>query len=186
MTAFIILPGGWAGGWQSRQVAGLLKYAGRTVFSPTFTYLSQPVRPSHPEEVLNTHVQDVLSLIERENVRDIILVGFDLSGDVVTRVAQLMPERIRHLAYVDARAPENVSQMTDSLRLGLRLPSEMAAPALPHTYLRCTAKSWFAAATAPAAYNARAAGWAYWELPLDDTSRVAMPEELAGKLLELA
>jgi hypothetical protein len=55
MHPYVVLPGGWAGGWQSPQVAKLLKSAGHTVFSVTFTYLSGSVNPSDPETILKTH-----------------------------------------------------------------------------------------------------------------------------------
>ena len=43
MATFVLGHGGWAGGWQGREVASLLRSAGHDVFTPTFTGLGERV-----------------------------------------------------------------------------------------------------------------------------------------------
>jgi len=175
MTTYIVLPEGWAGGWQYRQVASCLEGEGCTVFAPSFSEFERPGGTASRDNVLETRVQDAVGLIRREDLRGVILVGFASTGEVASGVAKLLPERIGHLVYVDAPVSTNGSNGAGH-----------SLPVAAITFIRCTARSFFSAATAPSAYQARASGWAYFELPAEDVSRVATPEELAAKLLQIA
>ena len=56
---------------------------------------------------LQTHVDDVLGLIEAEELNNIVLVLHSYAGMVGTAVAnQLGKDRIRHICYVDAVVPK--------------------------------------------------------------------------------
>jgi pimeloyl-ACP methyl ester carboxylesterase len=180
-TNYMILPGGWAGGWQNRQVARLLEQAGCTVVAPAFADLDLANGKASPIELLHIRTGEILNLIVREDLRDLVLVSFDMSGEVATEVARLAPERIAHLVFVDALLAPRFTFTIDS-----PLSTEEPEPSLMHTYICCTAHSAFACWTAPAAYRARAAGWDYRELPLNGASRIATPEEVAEQLLALA
>ena len=60
MTTFLLCHGGWAGGWQWREVAAMLRSAGHIVFTPTFTGLGERVHLAHPDIDMNTYIQDIL------------------------------------------------------------------------------------------------------------------------------
>jgi pimeloyl-ACP methyl ester carboxylesterase len=51
---------------------------------------------------LETHITDVVSLIEFEDLHDVVLVGHSYAGLVVTGVADRIPGRIGLVAYLDA------------------------------------------------------------------------------------
>jgi pimeloyl-ACP methyl ester carboxylesterase len=60
----------------------------------------------NPEAVdLSTHVTDIVKVLEFEDLTDVILVGHSYGGMVVTGAASAIPERIRHLVYLDAFVP---------------------------------------------------------------------------------
>src|SRR5205085_5049534 len=52
-----------------------------------------------------THVEDVVSVVVFEDLRDIILVGTSSGGTVITGVADRISDRIASLVYLDAFLP---------------------------------------------------------------------------------
>ena len=113
MATYVLLHGGWAGGWQWRAVASRLRTAGHEVFRPTFTGLGERLHLASPAVGLETHVRDVLGVVEYEQLHDVILVGFSYSGMVVTAVAERAPDRLAHLVYLDAFIPEDGEALRD-------------------------------------------------------------------------
>jgi pimeloyl-ACP methyl ester carboxylesterase len=107
MATFLLVHGGWAGGWHWREVASLLRAAGHEVFTPTLTGLGERVHLASPDVGLDTHIQDILMVLEYEELRDVILVGYSYSGMVITGVAERAPERLAHLVYLDAYVPQD-------------------------------------------------------------------------------
>jgi pimeloyl-ACP methyl ester carboxylesterase len=62
---------------------------------------------------MDTHTTDVASLIETEELTDVVLVGHSYGGFVVTAVADRIPERLREVVYVDSGPlPNGMSQLT--------------------------------------------------------------------------
>src|SRR5205085_10666394 len=66
-----------------------------------------------PEVNLSTHIQDVTNTLWYEDLNDVILVGHSYGGMVVTGVADRMPERIKHLVYLDAFLPGDGQSLYD-------------------------------------------------------------------------
>ena len=54
-------------------------------------------------------------VLEYEALHDVILVGYSYSGMVITAVAELAPERISQLIYVDAFVPQDGQSMLEML-----------------------------------------------------------------------
>lgn len=75
MTTYLLIHGAWHGGWCWKHVARLLRTAGHEVFTPTLTGLGERAHLLNPDVGLDTHVQDVLGVLEYEDVRDVVLVG---------------------------------------------------------------------------------------------------------------
>ena len=48
-----------------------------------------------------------MNVLAYEDVREVILVGHSYAGMVITGVAERVPERLRHLVYLDAFVPED-------------------------------------------------------------------------------
>lgn len=107
MSTFVLLHGGWHGGWCWRKVAQQLRERGHEVFTPTFTGMGEREHLWTPEVGLSTHVQDVLNLIRFERLSRIILVGHSYGGTIMTLVADRIAPTIDALVYVDAIIPED-------------------------------------------------------------------------------
>jgi pimeloyl-ACP methyl ester carboxylesterase len=114
MATYLICHGAWSGGWSWKKMRALLCAAGQEVFTPTYTGLGDRTHLAHPMVDLETHIQDVLAVIEYEDLSDFILVGHSYGGMVVTGVADRLPEKVRHLVYLDAFVPAD-GQSLDNL-----------------------------------------------------------------------
>jgi pimeloyl-ACP methyl ester carboxylesterase len=84
-----------------------MRAAGHEIFTPTYTGLGERAHQSSRAVNLDTHIADVLGVIDCEDLRDIILVGHSYGGMVVTGVADRARERVARLVYIDAFVPEN-------------------------------------------------------------------------------
>jgi pimeloyl-ACP methyl ester carboxylesterase len=101
MATFVLVPGAWLGGWAWRGVAPLLRAAGHAVVPVTLTGLGERAHLSNPQVDLDTHITDVVNLLEFEDLRDVVLVGHSYAGSVITGVADRSPGRIGKLVYLD-------------------------------------------------------------------------------------
>lgn len=110
MTDFILVHGGWHGGWCWREAAELLRGRGHRVFTPTLTGFAERRHLIDCVKGPDTHVEDIAQLIEWERLVDFTLVGHSYGGTIVTGIASRMPELIGRLVYLDAMVPEASNQ----------------------------------------------------------------------------
>ncbi|MCB0018641.1 MAG: alpha/beta fold hydrolase [Anaerolineales bacterium] len=115
MATYLLCHGGWVGGWQWREVKALLQAAGHTVFTPTFTGHGERVHLAHPGIDMHTYIQDVVNVLRYEDLHEVILLGYSLSGPVISGVAEQMPERIRHLVFLDTYLLADGQAMADQI-----------------------------------------------------------------------
>ena len=104
---YVIVHGAWGGGWSFKQLDQLLSARGYKVYRPSLTGQGERVHLASPTIDLETHITDVVNLILWEDLHDIVLVGHSYGGMVITGVADRVPDRIRHVVYLDAFVPEN-------------------------------------------------------------------------------
>jgi pimeloyl-ACP methyl ester carboxylesterase len=115
VAAFVIVHGGWGGGWEWREVADTLIARGHRVATPTLTGQGERSHLLTRKIGLETHVEDVTQAIRWERMHDVLLVGHSYGGMVATAAASSMADQIRGLIYVDAFIPENGQSTTDLL-----------------------------------------------------------------------
>lgn len=89
--------------------------AGRRLVIARLTGLEGEAETLTEAVTLDTHVDDVVALLERENLSDVVLVGHSYAGMIITGVAEHARERIAHLAYIDALVPEDGQSAMDIL-----------------------------------------------------------------------
>lgn len=102
MSTFVLLHGAWHGGWVWQRVVPSLRAAGHVVHAPTLTGVSDRAHLLGPSVGLSTHVQDVVALIEAYDLDEVVLVGHSYAGQVVTGVADRIPQRLSKRIYLDA------------------------------------------------------------------------------------
>lgn len=113
MASFVLVHGGWGGGWEWQLVAARLQQRGHDVHRPTLTGLGERSHLGRPDTDLETHIGDVRGLLEFEDLHDVVLVGQSYGGAVVTGVADRAAKRIGHLVYLDAFVPEDGQSVND-------------------------------------------------------------------------
>ncbi len=107
MATFVLVHGAFYGGWCWKHVRCFLREAGHEVFTPTLTGAGERYHLLTRDVGLATHIQDIVSVLEYEDVREVVLVGHSYGGMVITGVADRVPERLAHLVYLDAHLPDN-------------------------------------------------------------------------------
>jgi pimeloyl-ACP methyl ester carboxylesterase len=97
----VLVPGACLGGWCWQTVARDLRDAGHETYSVTLTGLGERVHLARPDVDLDTHIQDVVNLLDYEELHDAVLVGHSYAGIPVTGVADQRPERLDAVVYLD-------------------------------------------------------------------------------------
>ena len=113
MSTFVIVHGMWSGGWYFQPVARILRAAGHEVYTPTLTGIGERVHLGSPETTLDTHVQDIVNVLQFEDLQGVVLTGYSYGGAVITAVADRVAERISQLVYLDAWVPANGQSVFD-------------------------------------------------------------------------
>lgn len=114
MTTYVLVPGAWHGAWTFEPLARELRSLGHHAYPLSLTGLGSRRHLLTPSVNLDTHIADVVNLLEDEAVTDAVLVGHSYGGMVITGAADRVPERVKGLVYVDAMVPED-GQSTWSL-----------------------------------------------------------------------
>jgi len=113
MTNFVLIPGAWMGTWVWEPVTDGLRALGHHVSPVTLSGLSKGTDVSNVG--LATHVNDVLSHIAANDLRDVVVVGHLYSGIVAGQVADQAPNHVAHSVFVEAFLPHDGKSMLDSL-----------------------------------------------------------------------
>jgi pimeloyl-ACP methyl ester carboxylesterase len=112
---FVLVHGGFHGGWCWREVAQLLRARGHAVFTPTQTGCGERSHLLDASITLDTFVDDIANVLLWEDLHDVVLVGHSFGGSSISGVADRMPERIGLLVYLDAVLLQDGQTMFDLL-----------------------------------------------------------------------
>lgn len=113
MTTFVLVHGGWDGGWAWRGVADHLAAAGHTVYRPSLTGAGERVHLATPEVGLSTHIEDIVNVLIYEQLSDVVLVGSSYGGMIISGVVERVPELLRQLVYLDTFVPNDGEAVLD-------------------------------------------------------------------------
>ncbi|PZG23706.1 alpha/beta fold hydrolase [Nonomuraea aridisoli] len=113
MSTYLLVHGAWHSGQCWERVVPLLAAAGHRVLAPSLTGYGDTAHLLSPDVGLDTHVDDIVRLINEEDLGEVILVGHSYAGLVISSAANQVPERIRHLVYLDAMVPEDGERGVD-------------------------------------------------------------------------
>jgi len=113
MATFLVAHGAWAAGWGWKKMHPLMSNLGHRFITPTYTGLGERAHLASPAIDLDTHIQDVLGVMEYEGLKDFILVGHSYGGMVATGVADRAGDIIKRLVYLDAFVPRDGQSLYD-------------------------------------------------------------------------
>ncbi|MGW4942655.1 alpha/beta fold hydrolase [Actinoplanes sp. NPDC004185] len=115
MTTYVLVSGLWLGGWAWHDVTAALRGSGHEVFPLTLTGVADRSHLLGPGVDLDTHIEDIVRLVETEDLRDVVLVGHSYGGMPVSAAALRLRERIARVVYVDSGPlPEGTTQQSMS------------------------------------------------------------------------
>ncbi len=106
MANFVLVHGAWHGGWCWQRVTSALQAHGHRVHAVTLTGLGERAHLLSPAITLDTHIDDVISAIEVEELHEVILAVHSYAGMIGTAVADRLGKHLKHLVYVDAVVPK--------------------------------------------------------------------------------
>ncbi len=112
-STFVVAHGAWSSGWAWKKMHPLLAARGHRLVTPSYTGLGERAHLAHREIDLDTHITDVVNVLEFEDLRDVVLIGHSYGGMVATGVADRARERLRRLIYLDAFVPEHGQSLAD-------------------------------------------------------------------------
>lgn len=113
MATFVLVHGGRHGGWCWKRVFSRLENHGHKVYTPTNTGLGERSHLLSANISLQTHIDDIVNVLEWEDLVEVVLVGHSYGGIVISGAAQSVPHRIAHLVYLDAVMPRDGESILD-------------------------------------------------------------------------
>ena len=138
--SFVLVHGGWHGGWCWRRVADRLTAKGRYVVAPTLTGVGERSHQASDSITLSTHIDDVVNEIKWKDLDAVVLVGHSYGGMVITGVAERMRERIAAIVYLDAFVPQDGQSFAMLRSSGAAPYPEGFVPPIPAATYRVNAK----------------------------------------------
>jgi pimeloyl-ACP methyl ester carboxylesterase len=113
MATFILVPGMWLGAWAWHDVTRGLRDAGHDVYPLTLTGVADRAHLAGPGVDLETHIADIVGLVEAEDLHDVVLVGHSYGGMPVSAAALRLGDRVAKVVYVDSGPlPEGTTQLS--------------------------------------------------------------------------
>ena len=98
---FVLVPGACLGAWAWRDVAARLRELGHEVHPVTLTGLGERVHLANADIDLETHIEDLVNVIDFNAIEDAVLVGHSYAGVVVAGAADRRPQRLDAVVYLD-------------------------------------------------------------------------------------
>lgn len=112
MATYVLVPGFFFGAGIWDEVADALRAGGHEVHAVTPTGVGERAGEATPDVDADTHIADILEVIEGRDLREVVLVlhsGATIAG---TEAADRVPGRLRRIVYVDtAPFPDGMAQV---------------------------------------------------------------------------
>ena len=118
---YVCLPGAWMGAWSWQFVLERLRAAGHDARALPFRGVGERAAELSPACDNDLFLADTIETLEREDLRDIVLVGHSFGSLIASLVTDRVPGRIAHLVIVDG----GIAQ--DGQSIFGRIPEEIVA-----------------------------------------------------------
>ncbi|WP_433354227.1 alpha/beta fold hydrolase [Microtetraspora malaysiensis] len=102
MAEFVLVAGAWLGAWAWDEVVPELRAAGHGAHPLTLSGLAEKRGVPAGQQ---THVQDIVDLVERLDLREVVVAGHSYSGIPVGQAAERIGDRLARVVFVDSNVP---------------------------------------------------------------------------------
>jgi pimeloyl-ACP methyl ester carboxylesterase len=120
MATFVVAHGAWSAGWVWKKMHPLMAARGHRLVTPTYTGVGERAHLANPDIDLETHIADMLGVLEMEDLSGVNLIGHSYGGMVATGVADRARARIKQFIYLDAFAPQDGEALLDLVSSEMR------------------------------------------------------------------
>jgi pimeloyl-ACP methyl ester carboxylesterase len=120
MAVFVVAHGAWSAGWAWKKMHPLMTARGHRLITPSYTGIGERAHLARPDIDLDTHIADIVGVLEFEGLSDVKLIGHSYGGMVATGVADRARARVAQLIYIDAFVPDDGESLLDLLPAAVR------------------------------------------------------------------
>jgi Alpha/beta hydrolase family len=113
MTSFVLVHGGWHGGWCWERVVPLLTAAGHDVATPTLAGLGDRAAQASPDIGIDTHAAEIEHAVRRAR-EPVVLVTHSYSGAPAEVAAPRLVDRLMRIVHLDSFALEDGEAIFDT------------------------------------------------------------------------
>jgi pimeloyl-ACP methyl ester carboxylesterase len=107
MATFVLVHGAWLWASAWNQVADQLIANGHRVVTPGLTGLGERSAQLSKSVDLNTHIADVVTRLDEDELSAVVLVGHGYGGMIISGVAAVRRQRLAQLVFLDAYVSSN-------------------------------------------------------------------------------
>ncbi|MFC7975327.1 alpha/beta fold hydrolase [Streptomyces cinereoruber] len=111
MVNYVLVAGARLGSWAWDEVVPHLKAAGHGVHPLTLSGLAEKRGVPAGQQ---THVQDIVDEVERQDLHEVVLVGHSYSGIPVGQAAERIGDRLAGVVFVDSGVPADGESFVSS------------------------------------------------------------------------
>lgn len=106
MTQHVVVThGAWSAGWVWKKMRPLLAHNGISLWNPTYTGLGERSHLAHDGITLDTHITDIVNVLDFEDLDNVVILAHSYGGMVGTGVIDRAVARTRSIIYLDAFVP---------------------------------------------------------------------------------
>ncbi|BBI34266.1 alpha/beta fold hydrolase [Cohnella abietis] len=118
---FVLIHGSWADASFWDGIAAHLRQMGHIVYTPEYPGHGADPNKNVTHEMLT---KSIVNFIIANQLRDIVLVGHSFGGTLIQKVAEIVPDRIRRLVFLDAFVLLDGESVVDEFQAGTRATFE--------------------------------------------------------------
>ena len=113
MTSFVLVHGGWHGGWCWDRVVPLLAASGHDVATPTLVGLGDRVAEASADISIGTHAVEIEQAV-RSTSGPVVLVAHSYSGAPVEVAAPRLVDKLARIVHIDSFALDDGEAIFDT------------------------------------------------------------------------
>src|SRR5258708_35108291 len=106
MATFLVAHGAWSAGWAWKKMRPLMAATGHQLFTPSYTGLGERAHLAHRDLNLESHIADMLAVLEFEDLRNVILIGHSYGGKGANGGADRARGKAKPPVFLSALEPE--------------------------------------------------------------------------------